>query len=244
MTAVQRIGIVAVSFSLAALAGCSNITMLRTAELRAVKASVDSLDTRLGAQLAEFQQKQSELLRVIRADMELRFGELGRRIEALEMSISESQSKLSKIDQKTQEIRERWEERAKADSLMQTNSNLEVEKLFQVAFGDFTAGRHDLAIGGFTDILTRFPDSPMADEASYWIAECQYVKKDYENAEKGYIEYIKNRPQGVKICAALYKLGFTYEKMKKGKSQRMVWEKLIGQCPDSEEARAASAALR
>jgi len=126
MTAVQRIGIVAVSFSLAALAGCSNITMLRTAELRAVKASVDSLDTRLGAQLAEFQQKQSELLRVIRADMELRFGELGRRIEALEMSISESQSKLSKIDQKTQEIRERWEERAKADSLMQTYSKLEV----------------------------------------------------------------------------------------------------------------------
>jgi TolA-binding protein len=223
--------------------GCSHITVLRTRELREVQARVDSLRVEIESDITENQKKQGELLRVIRADMQVKFGELGQRVSALEQSISESQYRLSKIDEKTQEIRERWEERARADSLVQSEQDAEIEKLFQIAYGDFTAGRYDLALGGFEDLLNRFPEASKTQEAAYWAAECHYVKNDLAAAEEGYKGYIKNYPQGGKLCASLYKLGLIYRKQNKSKSQKLVWEKLLAQCPDSEEAQAATSRM-
>ena len=80
-------------------------------------------------------------------------------------------------------------------------------------------------------------ESEEAGEAQYWIAECNNAKKDYDGAIKGYLQYIKQYPQGTKVCVSLYKLGLAYEKIKKTRSRDLVWKKLTEQCPDSEEAK-------
>jgi len=225
--------------------GCTNLTMLRTEELRGIQSRVDSLRAEVARReekIVKQQDSHTDLLRAIRADMKVKLSEIDKRIGALEANVSESQSRLSQIDRKTREIRDRWEEKAKSDSLMEASQSAEMENLFQIAFADFTAGRYDLALAGFEDLRTRFPESGLAAQSLYWSSECYYVQKMYDEAVAGYIEYIKNYPQEDKICASLYKLGLVYGKQKKSKSRTMVWQKLQAQCPDSEEARAAAAA--
>jgi TolA-binding protein len=241
---VKLIIILSVGVTLAMLTGCSNITMLRIAELKQVEARVDSLRsemTFLQKQLLEQQRQQGEIVRAIRADQSTRFSELERTISTLVGGITESQDRLSRIDEKTQAIKTRWEEKARADSTSVANKNSEAENLFAVAQQDFAAGRTDAARTTFSDITVKYPESPQAEQATYWIAECYYVQKAWEPAEAAFKNYFKAYGAGSKVCTALYKLGLIYENTKKTKSQDMVWEKLIGQCPDSEEAQSVKA---
>jgi TolA-binding protein len=224
-------------FLVAFFQGCSSITVLRTKELNAVR---DSLRLELDAvqkKISDEQLTQSEMLRLIRADLQVRFSELEKKISDLDNRLSENQYRLSKIDEKTGQFQKKLEEKLNADSVQVESKKLEVEKLFQIANGDFSAGRFDIALNGFKDIMVRFSDFPQGQEAEYWIAECWYAGKNFSDAEKNYLQYIKDSPQGAKICVALYKLGLCYEKLNKNKSKELVWKKLEEQFPDSDEAK-------
>ena len=224
--------------------GCSNLTMLRTQELRSVQSRVDSLHHELSSmqkKIIEEQKTQSEMLRLMRADQQVRFNELDRKVSIIEGNLSENQHRLSKIDEKTAEFQKRLEAKLVADSVASNSKTAEIEKLFQIAMSDFNAGRYDIALNGFKDLWQQYPESPLAQEAEYWEIECVYAKKEYANAERAYIGYIKKYPQGPKTCVALYKLGLVYEKQDKIKSKKMVWKKLLEQCPDSQEAKVVQA---
>jgi tol-pal system protein YbgF len=239
----RSIGCIIVAVGLSGWMGCSRITMLRVEELRQVQARVDSLSARLSAnqqQMLKEQKSQGELLRVVRADMQVRFGELAQRVSQIEGGMHESQERLSDIDRKTAEIRERWQEQARIDSVRAAMDRAEEENLFQIAYSDFTAGRHDLALAGFRDFTQRYPESDLVEKARYWSAECHYAQKQYDSAEVAYTGYIKEYPQGAKICPTFYKLGLVYEKKGKAKHKKLVWDKVLEQCPQSEEARAVA----
>lgn len=224
-------------FTATSYQGCSSITVLRTTELYAVRDSLGlELDT-VQKKISDEQLTQSEMLRLIRADLQVRFSELEKKISDLDNRLSENQYRLTKIDEKTGQFQKKLEEKLNADSAQLESKKLEVEKLFQIASGDFSAGRFDIALNGFKDIMVRFSDFPQGQEAEYWIGECWYAGKDYSDAEKNYLQYIKDSPQGPKVCAALYKLGLSYEKLKKNKSKDLVWKKLVEQFPDSDEAK-------
>lgn len=224
-------------FTLPLISGCSYITVLRTKEM---KAQSDTLYLRIDSlnhEILEKQATQDELLRLIRADLQLRFNELEKKLADLSSGISESQYRLSRLDEKTADFQKQLQAKLAAESLAVASKNEEIHKLFQIATSDFSAGRFDIAKSGFQDLIERFPESEDAKEAQYWIAECNYAKRHYETAQKEYLLYIKQNPQGAKVCVALYKLGLAYDKSGKSKSRDLVWKKLNDQCPDSEEAK-------
>jgi TolA-binding protein len=222
--------------------GCSSITLLRIQELKQVQTRVDSLRAEVAARdelLQKEEKSQNELLRLIRADMQVRFEELGQKVSSLEGSLSESKYKLSMIDKKTQEIQEQWKAKAAADSAAATQKKTQIDKLYQIAYGDFMAGRYDLAANGFLDLINQYPESPSSDEAAYWYAECFFGKKDFDKAEQLYTDYIRKYREGKKVCASLYKLGLVFEVKRLLEKRKLVWQKLISTCPDSQEATAA-----
>lgn len=226
--------------------GCSSITLLRIQELKEVESRVDSLRTEVAARdelLQKEQKSQNELLRLIRADMQVRFEELGQKVSSLEGNLSESKYKLTMIDKKTQEIQEQWKAKTAADSVAGTQKKAQVDKLFQIAYGDFGAGRFDLAANGFLDLINQYPESPSSDEAAYWYAECFFGKKDFDKAEQLYTEYLRKYRDGKKVCASLYKLGLVFEVKKLPEKRKLVWQKLVSTCPDSPEAKAAKEKL-
>lgn len=232
--------VVAVVWAIFCMIGCSNLTMLRTQELRDVQGRVDSLHAELSSvqgRIEASQKEQIEMLRLLRADQQVRFNELDRKLSVVEGNLTESQYKLSKIDEKTAEFKKQFEASRVADSAMAGAQSAEMEKLFEVAKSDFNAGRYDIAKGGFEDLIKQFPESNLIEIAEYWIGECFYAKREYGNAAKKYMEYIKKYPEGERMSVTLYKLGLTYERLNKVKSKNMVWKKLLDQYPESQEAK-------
>ncbi|KMQ52604.1 Tol-pal system protein YbgF [Chitinispirillum alkaliphilum] len=231
--------LILVPFLLVFSQGCTHLTVLRTEELREVQTRVDSLHdnlTTLQRQLLEEQKANSEMIRLLRADQQVRFNEVERRVSGIEISISENLMRLAQIDQKTTEFSRRLEEKLAFEASEEMVRRREIEKLFEIAMSDFTAARYDLAISGFEDIKALFPESEEAIKSQYWIAESYYAKRDFETAERVYLEFIRSHPERTEICVALYKLGLSYERQEKMKSREMVWRKLIKQCPESQEA--------
>ncbi|MDR0305524.1 MAG: outer membrane protein assembly factor BamD [Chitinispirillales bacterium] len=228
--------------------GCSKITILRVQELKEVQSRVDTLHSELAALQAKlleeqvkFREEQKtniEMLRLLRADQQMRFNDIDRKVSAIENNIFETGSQLSTLKQTTTEVSRRLEQKLANDEEAANIRKLQLEKLFEIAMGDFNAGRYDLAIGGFRDLAAQFPETAEAPEAEYWIAESYYAKKDYENAERAYFEFIKKYPDGSRYCVSLYKLGLAYGHQEKTRSRDMVWRNLLGRCANSQEAQA------
>jgi TolA-binding protein len=233
----KKIGFLLILFLF--LNSCTSITLLRIKELKEIEKKIDSLKTELTAQqelLLKEQKSQNELLRLTRADMQVRFEEIDQKISALENSILESKQKLSIIDKKTQEIQEQWKNIAASESLSVAQKKAQIEKLYQIAFQDFSASRYDLAANGFLDLINQYPESEMADEANYWYAECFLAKKDYNKAEQLFTDYLRKYRDGKKMCASLYKLGLIFDAKKMPDKKKLVWQKLLSTCPQSQEA--------
>ena len=232
----------AVFLLLITFAGCTTKPMLIK-----LQSDVDSLRTQvttLQGNLEEDQKNQSEILRLIRADQQLRFGELDNKVSQIGANLNENQSRLSKIGEQTSEFQKQISAKLTADSIAENSRNAEIEKLFQIAMSDFNAGRYDIATNGFKDIIIQYPEATIAPNAEYWLAECYYAKRAYAEAEKNYISYVKKFPDGEKLCVSLYKLGLTYEKQRKGKSKKMVWKKALERCPDAPEVNVIKAQMR
>jgi len=237
--------------------GCSHITVLRTQELREVQREVqekvDTLHAKIvvlqhrlieeQVKLQDQQKTNSEMLRLMRADQQMRFNDIDRKVSAIENNIFESHSQLSNLKQSTAEVSRRLEQKLANDEEAAHIRKLQLEKLFEIAMGDFNAGRYDLAIGGFRDLAAQFPESAEAPEAEYWIAESYYAKRDYEAAEKAYFNFVKKHTDGARYCVSLYKLGLAYGNQEKMRSREMVWRNLLNRCADSPEAQAVKAQL-
>ena len=63
-------------------------------------------------------------------------------------------------------------------------------------------GIYDLAVESFKLYRQQFPESPLADNALYWIGECHYSQRMFEEAIDAFDELILTYPQGDKAAAA------------------------------------------
>ncbi len=223
-------------------AGCSHYKSLKQ-DLTVIKSEIDSMKVTL-AELDERLSNQNELTRLIRADQQVRFKELKEDMDVVASNITESQIKLSKIDEKTQQLKKGWEEKTRVDSLHEAARIAEMESHYEVARSDYSSGRYAIALGGFQDIVKRFSGTGRAEQSTYWIGECLYAQKKYTEAEESFMDYIKHFPAGDKVCGALLKLGLVYDKKKRVDARDTVWEKLLQQCPGSEEALLAQARMK
>ena len=81
------------------------------------------------------------------------------------------------------------------------------DQLFAAAYGDYSKGNYDLAIDEFRSYVETYPSSEMADNAQYWIGECYYGKKKFNEAIAEFDKVMANFPKGDKVPAARFKKG-------------------------------------
>ena len=79
---------------------------------------------------------------------------------------------------------------------------------YQAAFTLLKDSQYDRAIGAFQNFLTAYPDSPLADNAQYWLGEAYYVNKSFHgrlggvSARGGQVPAVSEAPR----CAAQSRL--------------------------------------
>lgn len=85
---------------------------------------------------------------------------------------------------------------------------------YQTAFTLLKDSQYDRAIAAFQKFLAAFPDSPLADNAQYWLGEAYYVNKSFPDAQVAFQRVVDKYPQSRKRPDALLKIGYCQYELK------------------------------
>ena len=111
------------------------------------------------------------------------------------------------------------------------------------AFAALKAGRYEEATRGFRLYLTKYPQGPRADNATYWLGEAQYVQKDYAGALKSFESVVTEFPDSRKAGDALLKVGYCQYELKAFRNARATLARVTAGYPGTEAARLAEQRL-
>lgn len=194
---------------------------------------------RLGDSLNQVQKGQ--------ADLVSKMDDLDQTIGALSEKLSDSQKKMTSLSQKLDDTQSklggRMEFISKLLSEATTQASVPVPgDLYRSAYGDYVAGKLDLAISGFQTFLQRYPDSDLADDAQFYAADCLLLKKDYKSARA---EFDKTLGMSAEFRKqALLKRAYALAGSGNLKDQKLTLQTLVKEFPDSTEADTAKEILK
>ena len=114
---------------------------------------------------------------------------------------------------------------------------------YQSALELLRQGRYPQAESAFKQFLADFPDSEIADNAQYWLAETHYVNREFETALAAFQVVIRDFPNSRKVPDALLKAGFCEYELQRWADARRSLEAVLEQFPDSTAARLAEQRL-
>ena len=150
--------------------------------------------------------------------------------------------------QKTEKMKiETGEEMLKGQEDMEQNPEipqLSPQEVYNISYSDYLNGNYQLAIDGFTLYLEQFSDSPVADDAAYWIGECYFSQNKFEEAAVQFTELILNFPEGDKIPSAYLKKGISLMELGKKDEALSVFKLLISKYPLEDETRIAQEKIK
>jgi tol-pal system protein YbgF len=124
------------------------------------------------------------------------------------------------------------------------STSLSPQEVYNTAYADYLKGNFDLATDGFKIYRDNFPDSPLADNAVYWIGECLFSQRKFNEAVEEFNNLILEYPQGDKISAAYLKKGLCLVELKRKDEALVVFKLLISKYPLEEEARIAQEKIK
>ncbi len=118
------------------------------------------------------------------------------------------------------------------------------QKVYGQAYDALKAGSYSIAIAGFKDFLASYPQSPLAENAQYWLGETYYVNHDFDSAAEAFRAVLKKWPDSRKGSDALLKLGFTQFEQKQWAAARGTLTSVTQRYPGSDAARLAGEKLK
>lgn len=118
------------------------------------------------------------------------------------------------------------------------------EDIYKNAMVRFEEGDSAKAREGFQAVVSRFPESNLADNAQFWIGECYFREGNFKQAILEYEKVISQYPKSAKLPAALFKQGMAFEKLGDLESARYLYTKVSKEHPESDQAKMAELRLR
>jgi tol-pal system protein YbgF len=89
----------------------------------------------------------------------------------------------------------------------------DAQGLYNAAYADFSKGNYTLAVSGFEEYVDRFGASDLADNAMYWIGECQYSQGRFDKAVQALDDLLEKYPDSDRAASANLKKGLAYLEM-------------------------------
>lgn len=115
---------------------------------------------------------------------------------------------------------------------------------YQAALELIKEQRYDAAEKAFKQFLVSFPDSQMADNAQYWLAEAFYVTDRFDEALKQFTVVINDYPRSRKVPDALLKMGFCNYELARWGDARTALSRVQSEFADTTAARLAEQRLK
>jgi tol-pal system protein YbgF len=123
-------------------------------------------------------------------------------------------------------------------------TTLSPQEVYNSAYADYLKGNFDLAVEGFKVYRTTFPESPLADNALYWIGECLFSQRKFDPAIEEFNDLMFNYPQSDKIAASYLKKGLAQSELGRKEEAIMTLKLLVGKYPLEQESRIAQEKIK
>lgn len=103
--------------------------------------------------------------------------------------------------------------------------------------------RYDEAISAFQAFLKKYPNSRLAANAQYWLAEAYYVSQKNDQALLEFSKVMQHYPKSSKVAGAMLKTGYIHQARGEPEQARDMLDRVVKRFPRSSEAALAKQRL-
>ncbi|MCX7716276.1 MAG: outer membrane protein assembly factor BamD [Endomicrobia bacterium] len=175
------------------------------------------------------------------AELNLQMQQLNTNLQIYTEKLEENKYKMSMLAQRMDDVHSSLSQRMDILSKQLPKVDLPMTPLptefFNIAYNDYSRGLYDLAIRGFKDYLSRYPDSELATRAYYYLADSYYVKKQYQECIKIIDEYLNKYQKDEYVVSMLYKKGLCFQQLGYTKQANEIFVHIKTHYPQSKEAK-------
>ena len=104
---------------------------------------------------------------------------------------------------------------------------------YTYAFGLLRQAKYDEAEAALQAFIKAHGDDPLASNARFWLGDTYYVRGQFQDAAKTFLEGYKADPKGAKAPDDLLKLGMSLARLEKKKDACVTFTKLKKDFPDA-----------
>ncbi|MGA9472551.1 MAG: tetratricopeptide repeat protein [Terriglobales bacterium] len=170
-------------------------------------------------------------------------------IQALNDTMDELKVRLAKLSKQFEEMQAAQQSMAAQQTEAQQKAQQMAaapppDVLYNNALRDYNGGKNDLATQEFGDYVKYYPDTDLAGNADFYLAEIEFKAGDYQKAIVNYDLVVQNFPSGNKAAAAQLKKGFALLELGKKDDGEQELKRVIQRYPRTNEAVQARDRLR
>jgi tol-pal system protein YbgF len=171
--------------------------------------------------------------------------QLSGQIQALNDTLDELKARLARVSKQLEDMQSAQQslaaQQAQAQQMAQAPPP---DVLYNNALRDFNAGKNDLAVQEFSDYIKYYPNTDLAGNAYFYLADLEYRQGNYAQAAKDYDQVVQNFPTGNKAPAAELKKGFALLELGQKDDGVAALRHVIQRYPKSSEAAQARDRLK
>ena len=116
--------------------------------------------------------------------------------------------------------------------------------MYEEALSLLRQGNFVEAAKEFSSFLQASTDSPLASNAQYWLGECYYGQRRFQEAIDEFERVFAFYPSSTKVPASLLKIAYSHLELQQPTMARSVFQQLVRTYPESPEAGRANGRLQ
>jgi tol-pal system protein YbgF len=170
-------------------------------------------------------------------------------IQALNDTMDELKVRLAKLSKQFEDMQSAQQSMAQQQTQAQQQAQAIAQApapdvLYNNALRDYNGAKNDLATQEFNDYIKFYPNTDLAGNSYFYLAEIQYKAGDYQQAIANYDLVVQSFPSGNKAAGAELKKGFALLELGKQDEGTQELKHVIQRYPRTNEATQARERLR
>jgi len=221
-----------------------------------------SLDERMGVLKNLMEQNTDSIIKVTSAitniqtslqkqqnDTGGRVDQLSGQLQSLNDSLDELKARLGKVTKQLEDLQTTQQSLASQTSQQTQAQQAQLavpppDVLYNNALRDYNGGNADLAKQEFGDYVKNYPNTDLAGNAYFYLAEMDFKAGNYPQAVRGYDQVLQSFPDGTKAASAELKKGFALIESGQKDAGITTLRHVVQRYPRSNEALQAKDRLR
>jgi tol-pal system protein YbgF len=169
--------------------------------------------------------------------------QLSGQIQSLNDTLDELKVRLAKVSKQLEDMQSSQQSIAAQQQATQAQAP-PPDVLYANALRDYNGGKNDIASQEFSDYIKFYPNTDLAGNSYFYLAELQFRAGNFKEAVANYDQVLQNFPSGSKAASAQLKKGFALIEMGQKDDGVQELRHLIQRYPKTNEAIQAKERLR